>query len=303
MKIKTYQREVPKIVLGCMRINNKNDEDVERLIETALENGIDFFDHADIYGRGESEKKFAKAVKALKLDRDKMIIQSKAAIRPGVCYDFSKEHIMKAIDGSLKRLNTDYLDFFLFHRPDPLMDVNEVSDIINELSLSDKVKSFGVSNQDAYQMNLLNTYCDNKFVVNQLQMSITHCPMIDSFVNVNIENKHAVNRDGGMFEYSILNDITLQAWSPFQYGFFEGIFLDNDKFVELNKVIVELADKYQVSKEAIVVAWLLRLPMKMQVIVGTTNFERLKRISQATKFDLTRDEWYQLYLAAGKKLP
>jgi len=303
MKIRTYEREVPKIILGCMRIASKEDKEVDQLITTAIDNGVNFFDHADIYGRGESETKFAKSVKALNLDRDKLIIQSKASIRPGICYDFSKDHILKAIDGSLKRLNTDYLDFFLFHRPDPLMDVNEVSDIINSLIETKKVKSFGVSNQNTHQMNLLNKYCDNKLAVNQLQMSITNCPMIDSSINVNMDNSYSIDRDAGMLEYSILNDITIQAWSPFQYGFFEGVFINNAKFKELNIVLDKLSQKYNVEKEAVVAAWLIRIPNKIQVIAGTTNYKRLKSIIKAKDILLTREEWYELYISAGKKLP
>jgi len=303
MKIKTYEREVSKIILGCMRIASKEDKEVDQLITTAIDNGVNFFDHADIYGRGESETKFAKSVKALNLDRDKLIIQSKASIRPGICYDFSKDHILKAIDGSLKRLNIDYLDFFLFHRPDPLMDVNEVSDIINSLIETKKVKSFGVSNQNTHQMNLLNKYCDNKLAVNQLQMSITNCPMIDSSINVNMDNSYSIDRDAGMLEYSILNDITIQAWSPFQYGFFEGVFINNAKFKELNIVLDKLSQKYNVEKEAVVAAWLLRIPNKIQVIAGTTNYKRLNSIIKAKDILLTREEWYELYISAGKKLP
>ncbi len=303
MKIRTYEREVSKIILGCMRIASKEDKEVDQLITTAIDNGVNFFDHADIYGRGESETKFAKSVKALNLDRDKLIIQSKASIRPGICYDFSKDHILKAIDGSLKRLNTDYLDFFLFHRPDPLMDVNEVSDIINSLIETKKVKSFGVSNQNTHQMNLLNKYCDNKLAVNQLQMSITNCPMIDSSINVNMDNSYSIDRDAGMLEYSILNDITIQAWSPFQYGFFEGVFINNAKFKELNIVLDKLSQKYNVEKEAVVAAWLLRIPNKIQVIAGTTNYKRLNSIIKAKDILLTREEWYELYISAGKKLP
>lgn len=303
MKIKNYEKEVPSIVVGCMRINSKEDYEVEKLIETALKNKLNFFDHADIYGKGESEEKFAKAIKSLSIDRKDIIIQSKASIKPGICYDFSKKHILDSINGSLKRLNTDYLDFFLFHRPDPLMEKDEVIEIINSLIETKKVKSFGVSNQNANQMNYLNNISNDKFVLNQMQMSITKCSMIDSFVNVNMDNNLSPSRDAGMFEYSKLNDITIQAWSPFQYGFFEGVFLNNDKFKELNNEINILCDKYNVSNEAIVTSWLLRIPIKIQVIAGTTNYKRLNRIAKATDIKLTREEWYKLYIAAGKKLP
>lgn len=303
MKIKNYQKEVPSIVVGCMRISEKSDNEINSLIERALSNDLNFFDHADIYGKGKSEERFAKSIKDLKIKREDIIIQSKSSIRPGICYDFSKEYILNSIDKSLKRLNTDYLDFFLFHRPDPLMESDEVNEIINYLLETKKVLNFGVSNQSATQLNYLNTISDNKFVVDQLQMSITNCSMIDSFVNVNMQNDLSSLKDGGIYEYSKLNDITIQAWSPFQYGFFEGVFLNNKKYKELNKEINILCDKYNVSNEAIVVAWLLRIPLKMQVIVGTTNPERLERISKAINFSLTREEWYKLYISANKQLP
>ncbi|MGD1823118.1 MAG: aldo/keto reductase [Pleomorphochaeta sp.] len=303
MDIKSYKKEVPNIIVGCMRINTKTDKEVETLITTALSCGLNYFDHADIYGKNECETKFAKAIKSLNIDRESIIIQSKAAIRPGICFDFSKKYILESIEGSLKRLNTDYLDFFLFHRPDPLMEEAEVNDILNELLETKKVKAFGVSNQNAHQLNYLNKSCGDRFVINQMQMSITDCYMIDSFLNVNMNNELSASRDGGMWEYSKLHDTTIQAWSPFQHGFFDGVFLDNDKFELLNEEIDNLCYKYNVSNEAIVVAWLLRLPLKMQVVTGTTNSDRLKRISKASNLRLTREEWYRLYMAAGKILP
>jgi len=303
MKIKGYEKEVPEIVVGCMRISDKSEKEVESLISTALSNNLNFFDHADIYGYGESEKVFAKAIDNLNIKREDIIIQSKASIKRGLGYDFSKNHILNAIDGSLKRLNTDYLDFFLFHRPDPLMEEDEVNEILNELLETKKVKVFGVSNQSATQMNYLNTTCGNRFAINQLQMSITECYMIDSFLNVNNKNEYSPSRDGGMWEYSKLNDIAIQAWSPFQYGFFEGVFLNNDKFEKLNKEIDILCEKYGVSNEAIAAAWILRLPLKMQVITGTTNSDRLNRIAKASDINLTRDEWFKLYASAGKRIP
>lgn len=303
MKIKGYGKDVPEIIVGCMRISDKTNIEVENLISTAMSNNLNFFDHADIYGYGESESVFAKAVKNLNIKREDLIIQSKASIKRGIGFDFSKDHILKAIDGSLKRLNTDYLDSFLFHRPDPLMEESEVNDIVNELLETKKVKVLGVSNQDTYQMDYMNKITNNKFVINQLQMSIPECYMIDSFLNVNTRNDFSASRDGGMWAYSKLNDITIQAWSPFQYGFFEGVFLNNEKFEKLNKEIDILCEKYNVSNEAIAAAWLLRLPLKMQVITGTTNSERLNRIAKAREITLTRDEWFNLYASAGKRIP
>lgn len=294
--------EIPEIGLGCMRITGLGEEKkVRELVDTAMENGINFFDHADIYAGGEAERMFGKVVEPSL--REKMIIQSKCAIRSGICFDFSKEHILKSVDGSLKRLQTEYLDILLLHRPDTLMEPEEVAEAFDQLEKSGKVRYFGVSNENSMQMELLNHYCGNKILFNQLQLSIAHCDIIDSGINVNIHNDAGANRDGSVLEYCRLKNITIQAWSPFQYGMFEGVFLNNEKFPELNKLIDELAEKYQVSNNAIAVAWILRHPAKIQTIVGSTNKERVADICKASNITLTREEWYALYMAAGKRLP
>lgn len=294
--------QVPVIGLGCMRIPGLGDvKEVDSLIETALEYGVNFFDHADIYGGGEAEALFGKAMNHSK--REQMILQSKCAIRPGVAYDFSKEYILESVDSILKRLQTEYLDILLLHRPDTLMEPEEVAEAFDQLEKAGKVRYFGVSNQNSMQMKLLNKYCGNKIMVDQLQFSIVHCDIIDSGINVNVHNDAGANRDGSVLEYCRLKDITIQAWSPFQYGMFEGVFLNNEKFPELNQKINELAEKYHVTNNAIAVAWILRHPAKIQTIVGTTNKERLTQICQATDVMLTRAEWYKLYMLAGKQLP
>lgn len=293
---------VPVIGLGCMRITELgNHQNVRKLIDTAMDQGINFFDHADIYAGGEAEHIFGEAMDTSQ--REKMIIQTKCAIRPGIAYDFSKDHILQSVDESLKRLNTEYLDIFLLHRPDTLMEPEEVAEAFDILETSGKVRYFGVSNQNSIQMELLNKYCGNKIMVNQLQFSLAHCDIIDSGINVNVHNDAGTNRDGGVLEYSRLKDITIQAWSPFQYGMFEGVFLNNEKFPELNKKLDEIAEKYGVSNNAIAVAWILRHPAHIQTIVGTTNKERLVQICKASEVVLTREEWYELYMAAGKQLP
>lgn len=294
--------EAPEIGLGCMRITELGSkEKVRELIDVCLEKEINFFDHADIYAGGEAEAIFGEAVDPA--IRHKIIIQSKCAIRPGICYDFSKEHIIQSVEGSLKRLKTDYLDILLLHRPDTLMDLDEVAEAFDTLEKSGKVRYFGVSNQNAMQMELLNTYCGQKLLVNQLQLSIAHCDIIDSGINVNIHSDAGANRDGSILEYCRLKGITIQAWSPFQYGMFEGVFLNNDKFPELNRLIDKLSEKYQVTPNAIAVAWILKHPAKIQTIVGSTNKDRIAGIAEASRVTLTRDEWYALYLAAGKILP
>ena len=293
---------IPEIGMGCMRIVElENVDAVKGWVDTALEHGINFFDHADIYGKGRCEELFGQVLTPSL--REKIILQSKCSIRPGIAFDFSKEHILNSVDGILKRLNTEYLDILLLHRPDALMEPEEVADAFRILKESGKVRHFGVSNQIPMQMELLSKYCDEPLLINQLQLSIAHCPMINSGINANMYNDSGINRDGGVLEYCRLKDITIQAWSPFQYGMFEGIFLENEKFAELNKVIDNLAEKYNVTNSAIAVAWILRHPAGIQTIVGTTNKDRIAQISKASEIRLTREEWYALYMAAGNKLP
>ncbi len=291
-----------EIALGCMRINELTKNEVNTLINTAVEEGINFFDHADIYGGGKSEEIFAEALNMSKGLKEKIIVQTKCGIRQGF-YDFSKEHILNSVDDSLKRLNMDYIDVLLLHRPDTLMEPEEVSEAFSKLHNSGKVRNFGVSNQNPMQIELLNKYLNQKIIINQMQLSVTNTGMIDSGINANTKNSQAIDRDGSILEYCRLKDITIQAWSPFQYGFFEGVFLNNDKFTELNKKIDEIANLKGVSNSAIAIAWILRHPAKIQPIVGTTKPNRLKDICKASQVELTRKEWYEIYLAAGNVLP
>lgn len=291
-----------EIALGCMRMAGHTVDEVRILIETAYEAGIDFFDHADIYGKGESESLFGKAIKETSIKREDLVIQTKCGIRPGF-FDFSKEHIIQSVDKSLQRLGMDYVDALLLHRPDTLMEPEEVAEAFRTLHESGKVRHFGVSNQNPMQMALLNKYLDEKIIINQLQLSITNTTMIDAGLNVNMENAAAINRDGSVLDYCRLHDITIQAWSPFQYGFFEGVFLGNPKFEELNQVIDRIASEKGITNSALAVAWILRHPARIQTIVGTTNPERLKAICKASGVELTRQEWYEIYRAAGNILP
>ncbi|GIK67191.1 MAG: aldo/keto reductase [Chloroflexota bacterium] len=294
--------DVSEISLGCMRISAMTSAEIAHLIHTALDEGVTFFDHADVYGGGQSEAKFAEAIDMTPSLREKMMLQSKCGIRRG-SFDFSKDHILEAVNGSLQRLRTEYLDVLLLHRPDALVEPEEVAEAFNMLHDSGKVKYFGVSNQNPMQIELLTKFVTQKLVFNQLQFSITNAGMINAGINVNMENEASINRDGSILDYCRLKEITIQAWSPFQYGFFEGVFLDNEKFPELNRVINEMAAAKGVANTAIAIAWILRHPARMQPIVGTTNPERLKDICKASDITLTREEWYSIYLAAGNILP
>jgi predicted oxidoreductase len=302
IKIKHSDLSVSEISLGCMRISKMTDAEIANLIHTALDEGINFFDHADIYGGGKSEERFAEALGMHPALRERMLLQTKCGIRKG-CFDFSKEHILEAVDGSLQRLRTDYLDVLLLHRPDALVEPEEVAEAFTILEKNGKVRNFGVSNQNPMQIELLTKYVPQRIIFNQLQFSITNTGMLDAGLNVNMQIDASVNRDGGILDYCRLKEITIQPWSPFQYGFFKGVFLDNDQFPALNQKINALAEAKGVTNTAIAIAWILRHPARMQPVVGTTNPARLKDICKASGVTLTRQEWYEIYLAAGNKLP
>ena len=295
--------KVPCIAVGCMRINKLEPAQAEHFVHAAIDQGAYFFDHADIYGNGDCESVFAKAIHMNSTVREKVLLQSKCGIRRGVAFDFSKDHILKSVDGSLKRLNTEYLDVLLLHRPDALVEPEEVAEAFDILQSNSKVRHFGVSNQNPMQIKLLKRYVRQPIVANQLQLSITNATMISQGQHVNMQDDFAVNRDGSVLDYCRLHDITIQPWSPFQYGLFEGVFLGNEKFPVLNRKIDEIAAKYSVSNTTITMAWLLRHPAGMQPVTGTMNIQRLKDCVKAAGIRLTREEWYEIYLAAGNTLP
>lgn len=296
--------QVSNIAMGCMRINGKTKEEVAKLIEGALAEGVNFFDHADIYGGNHAcEAYFAEALKLTDVKREDMIVQTKCGIRP-FGYDFSRDHILKQVDDSLKCLNMDYIDVLLLHRPDALMEPDEVAEAFDILQAAGKVRHFGVSNHNPMQMQLLEKSLKQKLHVNQLQFGIAHTPMIDSGMAVNMATDQAINRDGGILDYCRLNDVTIQAWSPFQKGFFEGVVLnDTGKYAKLNEEINRLAEVYGVTNTAIAVAFLTRHPANIQVILGTTSLAHMKESCAGSDLKLTKEEWYGLYRAAGNMIP
>ena len=298
----------PNVVLGLMRISKMSDEAVRELVGTARDAGIDFFDHADIYGDElhGCELRFAEAMQLTPSQRDEITLQTKAGIvGPGPYFDFSYEHIMESVEGSLRALGTDRIDVLLLHRPDALVEPDEVARAFDELEASGKVLRFGVSNHTPRQIDLLKKSVSQPLVANQLQLSITHSPIIAEGVAANMQGlDQSVTLDGGgIVDYCRLHDITIQAWSPFQAGFFDGPFIGSDRFPELNSVINRLSDKYGVPAEAIAVAWITRHPAQMQVVLGTTTPERVTAAALGSDLPLTRPEWYELFRAAGYKVP
>lgn len=293
------------IALGIMRMAALTPTKAAAALEAALESDINFIDSADMYGDGKSELVFAAAMKEAGISRDQFFIQSKGGIVTGdeKRYDFSKQHLLDSVDGILKRMEIDYLDSYLLRRPDPLMEPEEIAEAFDILQASGKVRHFGVSNFNPEQFQLLQSQVDQKLLMNQLQFSIMHTGMIDYGMHTNMTDTRSFDHDGGILEFSRRKGVTIQAWSPFQYGFFEGVFVDNDKFPELNELLDKLAKKYDTNKNAIATAWILRHPANMQVILGTMNPTRIKESAAGGDVTLTKQEWYDVYFAAGNDLP
>ena len=298
-------KNVSRIILGCMRMPQISKEDAVRIIETAWESGINFFDHATCYGDGEAEERFGEAFPLPGIKREEVFIQSKCGLHfDRQEFDWSKEDILKSVDGILSRLKTDYLDSLLLHRPDLIYDPEEIAEAFDKLYNEGKVRHFGVSNVPPMQLELLKKYVKQPLVFNQLQFSLDQTQLIDSTLYLNnLTTERSIDRDNGILDYCRLNDITVQAWSPLQIGMFKGCFVDHPDYPELNAALKKIGDKYLVSKTAIAIAWILRHPAKMQAIAGTMNPSHLKDICDAYKVELTHKDWYELYLASGKFLP
>lgn len=301
IQIGTSTIEASQIALGCMRMAGLSLNDASSVVNSARESEINFFDHADIYGSGESEITFGKVIKSNNISRTDIFIQSKCGIREGF-YDFSKEHIMSSVEGSLSRLGTDYLDVLALHRPDALMEPDEVAEAFYQLHKQGKVRYFGVSNFSPTSLQLLQQALTQKLDVNQLQFGLKHAGMVASNMNVNMENDEGINRDGAVLDHMRLNNITIQAWSPYQYGYFEGVFINHPEFKKLNDALERLANEYGVTPTGIATAWINRHPANIQTIIGTMNPERIKEVAQASDVVLTRQQWYELYQASGFKL-
>ncbi|SEI74084.1 Predicted oxidoreductase [Streptococcus sp. 45] len=305
IKFGERQKEVSEVVLGLMRISEMTVDQVEELIESALAVGINAFDIADCYGHGKCEQILGEVLKRRPDLREKMWIQSKCGIRMEefTYFDFSKEHILEAVDGILERLNVDYIDSLLLHRPDALMEPAEIAEAFDLLKAQGKVIDFGVSNQNPMMMALIQKDVNQPLVANQLQLSAAFTPSFDAGFHVNMKQEAGIVRDSSIFEYCRLHDVVIQAWSVLQFDYFGGVFLGSEKYPELNHVLNRLAEKYHVSPSAVAIAWVLRYPAKMQAVIGTTKKARVAEAAKAAEIQLTRKEWYEIYLAAGNDLP
>lgn len=298
--------KVSEVVLGSMRIPNLSAAQVQELLETCLDEGINMVDTADIYGGGHCEELLGEAFAAKPSLRDDIFLQTKCSIRfgeHGSWFDFDKDYIISAAEASLARLKTDHIDCLLLHRPDVLMEPDQIAEAFDVLHDAGKVLEFGVSNQNPMQMKRIAKASKYKLAANQVQLSVAFAPAFEAMLNVNMENDASAMRDGGIFEYCQRKGMAIQAWSVFQHGYFAGTFLGSPEFEELNAVLDRLAQKYEVTPGAVALAWILRYPAKMQAVIGTTKAERVRESAAACDFTLTREEWYELYKAAGRQLP
>lgn len=296
--------KVPAVAIGCMRLTElSSTKEVEEYVRFCLENGANFFDHADIYGNGECERMFGEVLKGNKNLREKMILQSKCGIIPGKMYDLSEEHIINSVEQILARLHTDHLDVLVLHRPDALLEPEEIAGAFSKLRESGKVLNFGVSNFNSMQIALLQRYVEQPLLIDQLQLSIAASTMISAGMEVNMDTDGAIVRDGSVLDYCRLHDITIQTWSPFQISGWKGTFIGNEAYPELNALLNEYADKYSTTVTGIAAAWIMRHPANMQILCGSMKKERVKDVISASDITLTKEEWYKLYLSAGHILP
>lgn len=299
---------VPNLAAGMMRIKDSSDDEIRALYTAAREAGINFFDHADLYGgqRHTCERRFASALKLSGTEREQIILQTKTGIVADEWhYDSSYEHIVASVEESLEALGTDYIDVLLLHRPDALVEPEEVARAFDDLKTSGKVRAFGVSNHTPRQIDLLKTAVTQQIVANQVQLSLTHSTIIAQGLSSNMAvEADSITRDGGgIIDYARVNRITLQAWSPFQKGFQDGVFFASKEHFELNAELERLAAKYKVTPTAIATAWITRHPAGIQVVLGTTRPGRIVDAAAGSEIPLTRGEWYGLIQAAGHRVP
>lgn len=315
-----YLPHVSRLVFGCMGLGGGWNKDAitkahlkqtHECIDAAIAAGINFFDHADIYTFGKAEQVFGQALAERPELREHMYIQSKCGIRfeddkGPKRYDFSAKWIEESVEGSLKRLNTDYLDVLMLHRPDPLMEVEEIAQVFSCLQESGKVRNFAVSNMQQHQMNFLQHALDMPIVANQIEASLQKHQFVDEGVYAGNADGKDLNFTPGSVEYCRHFDIQIQSWGSLCQGLYTGGDLTNASQADINTSILvnKLAALYDTTPEAIVLAWLLRHPALIQPIIGTTNVERIAASCGALNVTLSREHWYALYVSAkGHELP
>lgn len=312
MKLGNSELQVPVVAVGMMHINRLDKKQAEKYLQKCLELGCNFFDHADVYGMdrpdgyGDCERIFAEAVHMKPSVRENLIIQTKCGFAPPLpgerkpeMINGSKEYILKAVDDSLTRLGTDYLDVLLIHAPDALTEPEEIAEAFDILNEKGKVRHFGVSNYNTAQIQLLEQYVRQPLEVDQLMLSVVNSGLISRGMYVNRDEPCAIDRDGGILDYCRLKGRTVQCWGVMQFGYMSGCFLGHPDYAELNRVLDKYAEKYEASASSVAVAWILRHPAHMMPITGTVNSSHLEDNVKGADIELTRSEWYEIWKAAG----
>lgn len=291
------------IIAGMMRLAGIGEEGAMSFLDFLLESGVCWFDHADIYGGGSCEEIFGRWLASRRVPREKLIIQSKCGIVPGVCYNASREHIVSSTEGILRRLGCGYLDYLLIHRPDILWEADEIAAALDQLTSQGKIRGFGVSNCNPAQMEYLRRSLGMKPEINQIQLSLAFAPSVSESLETNTYSPNGVSRSMGIIDYCRMEKVVIQAWSPLQHGTFAGTFLDSPAYGPLNDRLREIAARHQVPKAAVAAAWLTRIPPATQVICGSCSREHFSEMLAGRNLLLSREEWYALYMSAGYALP
>jgi len=320
LPIHQYLPHASELVYGCMGLGGKWNQDpltkkdftqAHQIVEHVLESNINVFDHADIYQFGKAEQVFGNVLKQDPSLREKMIIQSKCGIRfedksGPARYDLSGEWIKESTNNILSRLSTDYLDVLILHRPDPLMEADEIAKALSDLKTSGKVKYFGLSNMHAAQAAYLAKAIEQPLIVNQIELSLTNLHWLEEGIYAGNPDGAHINFTSGTIEYTRANNMQIQSWGSLSQGLFCGrdVSDKSTKTQQTAKYIKTLSEEHNTSLEAIVLAWILRHPANIQPVIGSTNVDRISACIHALSITLSREQWYQIYLLArGAKLP
>lgn len=306
-KTRLGMRDASMLGLGMMGIEPLGDAEIRELFGTARALGVDVFDHADIYGSEwhACERRFGEALRLAPDERDAIVIQSKCGIRRDAHgFDFSAEHIVRQVEGSLSALRTDRLDVLLLHRPDALVEPDEVARAFDALESAGKVVAFGVSNHTPGQIELLRSAVRQPLVADQVQFGLGHAGLVAQGIAANMEGvAQSAVRDGGLVEWARLNGVRLQAWSPFRRGFFAGSLFDDGAPSALRDALARVGTAHGLTASGTATAWIARHPAEIQTVVGTTRPERLREAAAGIDARLSRSEWYELLGAAGYTIP
>lgn len=286
---------------------------INELIDAALEMGITRFDHADIYGHGESERRFGEVLQSRPELKSVLKVQSKCGIRLPTenqvgYYDLSAAHIVRSVEESLQRLDLEQLDTLLLHRPDPLVNLAEVTSSLADLLASGKILNLGVSNMSAAQIAYLQNGLGIKVSCNQLELSLAKHDFVESTVLVNHPENTGISFPHGTIEYCQENQVELQAWGALAQGRYSGAVQNNydDAIAQTAALVYELSQEYGCTTEEIVLGWLLAHPANISPLIGTTHVGRLKACADSLRVgaQLTKTHWYELWVRSrGRNLP